>query len=366
MFERYPLSGWGFEAARFLKDHKIFDGEAVKISEAWIQKREAEVKPTLPRLADTAGAAKAGPRLEKGAVQPTFPDAIADAKLSPGDVELRKLLGPEVPFLPLWPKGARADDAHKGPETTPTLPGAGNVLRISNVVEPTMAVLRPKNPDGRAVVVFPGGGYKHLAIQHEGVEIGRWFNGQGITAFVVKYRVPKREGAEVAFQDAQRAVRLVRSRAADFGVDPDWIGVAGLSAGGHLAAQCCHLDKERSYQAVDNHDQASARPNFGLLLYPAYLSGKDGKVAETFAKSQRNLTPPIFMAIAANDNFIDGVLPYTLSLREARVPVALHVYETGGHGKGLKAEGYPFSRWTFAAERWLGDLLTVEEAKKAK
>ena len=190
--------------------------------------------------------------------------------------------------------------------------------------------------------------------------MGRWLNDQGITAFLLKYRVPKRDGVPVALQDAQRALSLVRSRAGEFGVDPNWIGILGFSAGGHLAAACCHSYQDRSYKPVDAHDKASCRPNFALLIYPAYLAGQEGKLAETFAHPRRNLTPPIFVAFAANDRLIEGAFPYVLALREARVPVAFHVYEAGGHGKGLRHEGYPFSRWTFSAKRWLGDLLAVD------
>jgi len=363
-FDRYPLLGWGYESARFLRDHGILDDEAVKAGEAWLQKREVEVKATLTRLADTAGAAKVAPRLAEVLPGKEPADALADASLSPGDAELRKLLGPDAPILPLWPTGARADDPLRlcpdRPETNTTLPGPNSVLRITNVVVPTVAVLRPKNPDGRAVIVCPGGGYKHLAIQHEGVEVGRWLNAQGITAFLLKYRVPKRDGIPVALQDAQRALSLVRSRAGEFGVDPDWIGVLGFSAGGHLAAECCHRYAERSYEPVDAHDKASCRPNFALLIYPAYLAGKDGALFETFGRPQRNLTPPVFVAFAANDTWVEGAFPYVLALREARVPVAFHVYEAGGHGKGVRPEGYPFSRWTLSAERWLGDLRAAD------
>jgi acetyl esterase/lipase len=367
-FDRYPLLGWGYDSARFLRDHKILDEEAVKAGEAWLKNREAEVKANLETLADTAGAAKAKPRVDRASARKQQIDALADDRLSPGDAELRKLLGPDAPIIPLWPTGARADDPLKlspdGPETNTPRSGPSSFLRITNVVQPTLAVMRPKNADGRAVIVCPGGGYKILASEHEGVEVGRWLNDQGITAFVLKYRVPVRDGVPVALQDAQRAVSLVRSRAGEFGVDPDWIGILGFSAGGDLAAQCCHSDKDRSYEPVDTHDRASCRPNFGLLIYPAYLAGPDGKVVDTFAHPQRNLTPPVFVAFAANDHWVEGAFPYVLALREAHVPVAFHVYEAGGHGKGLRQEGYPFSRWTFAAERWLADLLSVDGGKK--
>jgi acetyl esterase/lipase len=369
-FDRYPLSGWGYEAVRFLRDHQVLDDQAATAGEAWLEDREAAVRATQQPLVDTAGAAKAAPRWESAASAISEPaDALATARLGPGDAELRRLLGPDVPLIPLWPAGTRADDPlQPGPdvaETTPTLPGADSVLRITNVTRPTLAVMRPGKPDGRAVIVCPGGAYKHLAIQHEGVEIGRWLNDQGITVFLLKYRVPKREAVPVALQDAQRALSLVRSRAGEFGVDPDWIGIVGFSAGGHLAAACCHGHQDRSYEPLDAHDRASCRPDFALLIYPAYLAGQQGTLPETLAPPQRNRMPPVFVAFAANDGLIEGAFPYVLALREARVPVAFHVYQAGGHGKGLRPEGYPFSRWTFAAERWLADLLTAAGAVPA-
>jgi len=369
-FDRYPLLGWGYEAVRFLQDHQFLDDQAAAVGEPWLRDRDAAVRAAQKPLVDTAGAAKAAPRVETAASSKHEPaDALAAARLGPGDAELQKLLGPDVPLIPLWPSGARADDPlQPGPdaqETNTTLPGADSVLRITNVTRPTLAVMRPKKPDGRAVIVCPGGAYKHLAIQHEGVDIGRWLNDQGITAFLLKYRVPKREAVPVALQDAQRALSLVRSRAGEFGIDPDWLGIVGFSAGGHLAAACCHGYQDRSYEPVDTHDKASCRPNFALLIYPAYLAGQNGKLPETFAPPQRNRMPPVFVAFAASDPLVEGAFPYVLALREARVPVAFHVYEAGGHGKGLRPEGYPFSRWTLAAERWLADLFAAAGAAPA-
>jgi acetyl esterase/lipase len=368
-FDRYPLLGWGYEATRFLKDHDVLDEEAAKAGEAWLKGQESAVKAHLDKLADTAGAAKSAPRADPSATSNAPADALAEADLTAGDAELRKRLGPDAPILPLWPTGTRADDPlasePDGPETNASLPGPGEILRIGKVVRPTLAWMRPARPDGRAVIVCPGGGYRILAAEHEGVDVGRWLNAQAITALVLKYRVPQRDGVSAAFQDAQRAVSLVRSRAAEFGVDPDWIGVLGFSAGGHLAAQCCHDYQKRSYEPVDIHDKASCRPNFGLLVYAGRFVEADGQLLEPFAHPQRNLTPPMFLAFAADDKLIDGACPYVLALREARVPVAFHIYESGGHGKGLRPDGYPFSRWTFAAERWLTDLVPAASHKSA-
>lgn len=359
-FDRYPLLGWGYEAARFLQDHKFLDPNAVRASNAWLGKREAEVKKDPNTRIDAAGAARTAPQLPITSPQLKPADALEDGNLPAGDAELRRLLGPDTAIIPIWPKTPRSDDPNKDnadfKESTPTLPAGEQVLRIADVSQPTLTIMRAEKPDGRAVIVCPGGGYRRLAVQHEGLDAGRWLNEQGITVFVLKYRVPRREGVPVALQDVQRTISLVRSRAAEFGIDGNWIGVMGFSAGGHLAAESCHAYDQRSYAAVDEHDRASCKPSFGLLVYPAYLASKDGGLAEPFSAPRRNLTPPLFIAFAADDKLVEGSLPYVVALQQARVPVALHIYEAGGHGKGLRPAGYPFSRWTFAAERWLTDL----------
>lgn len=361
-FDRYPLLGWGYEAARFLKDHQILDEEAVAKGSEWLTRTENEVKSTLERpVVDTVGAAKTPPQASDLENLKPLTDALPNEKLSPGDLELRKLVGPDAAIIPVWPTLKRADDPlardSKGPEATPTLPSDKEFLRIGNVTEPTLVVMRPKKPDGRAALICPGGAYSRLAIHHEGVDIARWLNQQGITAFILKYRVPKREGQSVALQDAQRSLRLMHSRAAEFGIDPEWIGIVGFSAGGHLAAECCHRYRERSYEPIDTHDRANCRPKFSLLIYPAYLANKDGQLVEPFTQAQRNWTPPTFVAFAVNDSLISGAFPYVLALREARIPVAFHVYESGGHGKAIRTDGYPFNRWALSAERWLSDLM---------
>jgi acetyl esterase/lipase len=355
-FDKYPFMEWGRETVRFLKDHKFLDAQAVKAGNDWLDKKEPAVKAKQKALTDTAGGPKAAPNAPRGKLGP-LADAIAEEHLETGDREIRKLLKSAAPVIPLWPKGNRADDPLKdGADSIATFSGPGSVLRIDRVTRPTLTLMRPEKPDGRAIIICPGGAYQRLAIEHEGIDVGRWLNRQGITVFLLKYRVPKRAGVPVALQDAQRALSLVRSRAGEFGVDPDWIGVAGFSAGGNLAALCCHQYANRSYPTVDAHDKASCRPNFGILVYPAYLANKDGKVVEQLAQPKRNKTPPLFVAFAANDGLIGGAFPYVLALRDAKMPVAFHVYEKGGHGKGIRPDGYPFSQWTEACERWLKDL----------
>jgi acetyl esterase/lipase len=362
-FDRYPLIGWGYEATRFLKDHGVLAAEAATVGEKWLKDREAEVLAKLPTPPDSAGASRKLPRLAAPSSASATDNGLGDRDLTLGDVELKKLAGENSQILGLWPSGTRSDDpqAAAGPaaETLPTKPGdkPGEVLRIADVTRPSLVVMRPEKPDGRAAIVVPGGGFRRLAIQHEGIDAARWLNERGITAFVLKYRVPAREGVPVAVQDTQRAVSLVRSRAAEFGVDPEWIGVVGFSAGGYLAAEACHRLDERSYEPIDGHDKISCRPNFGMLIYPGGLLDDQGQLLPRFGNAQRNRTPPLFVTVAADDKLTEGVLKYVPAVREGRVPVALHVYEKGGHGQGLRATAYPFSRWTFAAERWLGDLM---------
>jgi acetyl esterase/lipase len=280
-------------------------------------------------------------------------------KWSPADKRLASFQKTPVAVIPLWPgDGTRADDPAKN--LVESMPDKNdNILRIQNVTKPTLHLWKPKNQNGRAVIIFPGGGYGILAAQHEGSEIAEWLNKQGITAFLTKYRVPRRKGLPkhtVALQDAQRAIRLVRSRAKEFGISPDKIGVLGFSAGGHLTV---HQADKPSYQASDEIDQVSARPDFAIPIYPAYLSiERNGSELDPMVGplSSRSDYPPIFISIASDDPFTPGALRYLISLQAAKVPYELHIYPRGGHGKGLREVGYPFSQWVLPCERWLKDL----------
>ncbi|NNM28975.1 MAG: alpha/beta hydrolase [Akkermansiaceae bacterium] len=289
--------------------------------------------------------------------------ALPVAAGPPGDEALRKLLGrDDGTVVPLWPgDGVRPDDP--ATDLAETLQKKGDdKLRITGVTKPTLHLWPAPKPDGRAVIIFPGGGYNILAAQHEGTEVAEWLNSQGITAFVAKYRVPRRKGREphaAALQDAQRAIRLVRTRAAEFGIDPGRIGVLGFSAGGNLAALTIHHAGKPAYEAIDAIDQASARPDFAVLIYPAYLAADrdgDGLHPSVAPLPHRSDYPPIFIATAADDRFTTGALRYYLHLNQRKAPGELHVYAKGGHGKGLRKDGYPFSTWALPCARWLADL----------
>jgi acetyl esterase/lipase len=269
--------------------------------------------------------------------------------------------------VPIWPKGAPGETAPAGEEhdtTKPTdaLVAGRRVARIGNVSTPTIAVYpAPKDKDtGTAVVVFPGGGYNILALDLEGVEVCEWLNSIGVTGVLLKYRGPARPGGPrwaAPLQDAQRAVGIIRSRAAELGLRPDRIGVLGFSAGGHLAAAISTNFERRSYPAVDERDAVSCRPDFTLLIYPAYLTLKDAgdKIAPELTIGKD--TPPTFLVQAEDDGVrVETSLFYYAALRKAKVPAEMHLYPVGGHGYGLRRTEKTVSTWPSRAEEWLRSL----------
>jgi len=266
--------------------------------------------------------------------------------------------------LKLWPAQAPGEEDEIGEEHDATKPGdnqvAGRpVIRLGNVTEPSITLYHPAAHlnTGAGVLVCPGGGYNILAWDLEGTEVCEWLNTLGVTGILLKYRVPKRAGLEKhlpAFQDAQRALRLIRHRAAEFGLDPQRLGVLGFSAGGHLAAVLSNQDNPQSYPTVDAIDAVSSRPDFSILIYPAYLTLKEQKdrIAPELPISAG--TPPTFVSISADDPVrVEGPLSYTLELKKVGVPVELHVYPSGGHGYGLRRTANPVTAWPDRAEDWL-------------
>jgi len=206
------------------------------------------------------------------------------------------------------------------------------------------------------VLICPGGGYNILAMDLEGEEVAAWLNSIGVTGIVLKYRVPRRKDqpAHVApLMDAQRAVGIVRSRAKEWGIKADHIGILGFSAGGHLAAATSTNFDKRHYEPIDDIDKISSRPDFTVLVYPAYLTekGKDQLAPEIRVTKQ---TPPTFFAHAGDDGISpeNSIMMY-LALKRAGVPAELHVYVNGGHGFGLRAAASPAVTWPARCEEWL-------------
>jgi len=268
------------------------------------------------------------------------------------------------PAIALWPKGAPGEKGNIGEEKDTSgangaLVAGRSVIRLGNVSVPTMTVYRaPKAKDtGAAVVVFPGGGYSILALDLEGTEICEWLNSIGVTAILVKYRVPARAGRPrwaAPLEDAQRALGMVRKRAGELGIDATRIGVLGFSAGGHLAAVASTNFESRSHEAVDAADTGSCRPDFCVLIYPAYLTVKEeGDRVAPELKITKD-TPKTFLVQAEDDGVrVETSLFYYAALRKAGVPAEMHLYPVGGHGYGLRPAGKLVTTWPARAEEWM-------------
>jgi acetyl esterase/lipase len=284
--------------------------------------------------------------------------------------------------VPIWPGAAPDAKPVPGPEgvRTSTEPIGGKlVLVVSNVSQPTLTVYSPTVTNtGVAMVVFPGGGYQVLAMDLEGTEICDWLVSKGITAVLLKYRVPvKREGpygeSTPALQDAQRTLSLVRYHADEWHIDPHKIGVIGFSAGGHMVAATSTRYPRRSYRAVDAADQVSCRPDFAIAVFPGHLTHGSPRDPATWKgpgdlKLNPNVpvtsnTPPTFLLQAQNDPVDDvrNSMAYSIALRNARVPVELHLYAEGGHAFGLRRTKYPITEWPALAEKWLGTIGMISE-----
>lgn len=276
---------------------------------------------------------------------------------------------------PLWP-GRIPGSSGSTPAYDPTMNGPADErqLWVRGVAVPELHVYRPARPDGSALMSIPGGGYGFLSVQNEGMDVAQRFNAMGTTVFVLAYRLPGEGWADrhlVPLQDAQRAMRIIRARAADFEIDPEKLGVIGFSAGGHLAADLAVAHDERVYSPVDGADRLSARPSFAGLVYPVTslegfrtadgLFGKDPDPALVRARSPvrhvKKDMPPVFLVHAVDDPLVP--LEHTTSMieacRAAKVPVEAHVFSEGGHGFGVirLPDGAPGLLWPDAFGRWM-------------
>ena len=260
----------------------------------------------------------------------------------------------------LWPNGA---------------PGAKGT---ADGDKPSLTIYLPEKEKatGAAVVIFPGGGYGHLAMDHEGHQIAQWLNSIGVAGFIVKYR-HRNSGAgyghPAPIQDAQRAIRMVRSRAKEWGVDPGRIGIIGFSAGGHLASTAGTHFNTRYSEPVDEIDQSSCRPDFMILMYPVIsftewythkgsmvnLLGKnpDKDLIESFSNEKQvtSETPPTFLVHADDDKVVpaENSVAFYLALRKAGVPAEMHIYEKGGHGFGPGIGKGACSSWMARCADWM-------------
>jgi len=277
---------------------------------------------------------------------------------------------PEV--VDLWAGAPPAAGKGKGGDEV-VLQDGSHDGSVTNVMRPRMRVFRAPKPNGTGVIVVAGGGYRRINIRNTSEAMARWLNIMGVTAFVLYYRMPVDGWApEAPLQDMQRAVRLVRARAAEFAVDPAKIGAVGASAGGHLVGMEASRADEAFYAPVDEADKVSARPDFCGLIYPVItlkppfdntqtrrmMAGENPTAAQSAAMSVEThvdgKTPPTFLAQCTDDaiSAIDNSLIMYQALRAAKAPVELHVFEQGGHSFNMGVPGGPTSAWPGLFAAW--------------
>jgi acetyl esterase/lipase len=254
----------------------------------------------------------------------------------------------EVPVVHLWDNGAPGSEALKD---APEMAVKWGVAHINN---PSVAVFLPPagKATGAAVVIIPGGGHRFLNIGSEGYALGRWLASKGVAGFVVKYRLAKDQTVEHSpyridveeMQDARRALRLVRSRAAEWGVDPARVGVLGFSAGGHLAAHLSMEYDEGNAASADPVERASSKPAFQALVYP----GEPEEILPT------KDSPPAFLVAGIEDDLADGLIRSSLLFKKAGVPVELHVYTGVGHAFNFRTDDTrPVGSWGDRFYDWI-------------
>ena len=256
-------------------------------------------------------------------------------------------------IVKVWPDGQMPGKGAKEPESE--VPRDDGFHRITNVSTPTLTFFAASRKDGSpapAVIVCPGGGYNYVVVDKEGSEIAEWLNDAGISALVLKYRTPNnREGA---LQDLQRSLSLTRAKAPEWGIDPERVGVMGFSAGGNVAAKASTRFDQREYPAVDAIDQESCRPDFAMLVYPAYLDDKKGNVSEDLNLAAK--IPPTLIIHSEDDKpHVPGSKIYHAALDHAGIEHLFKLYPTGGHGYGLHCER-DARAWPKDALSWLHEI----------
>ena len=273
--------------------------------------------------------------------------------------------------IPLWPEGAVPDEPDNIEQRKkPTTVDSVGKMRIAYVDRPTLTVYKaPKQKaNGTGVIICPGGGYNILAWTHEGVEIAQWLNSLGVTAFILKYRVPRRDPDQpyaLPLQDAQRAIRIVRSNAKKWNVDSKRIGLLGFSAGGHLTVMSGSHYEKKTYSKIDERDDFDARPDFLIPIYPAYLGDKVKKDQLSDLVVINKKTPPTFIAITHDDGdrAYYSALLYA-ALKKNNVVGEIHIYSKGGHGYGLRKSNNPVHTWPDRCRDWLKSMGYLDKKSK--
>ncbi len=277
--------------------------------------------------------------------------------------------------LKVWPNGAPNDNGMKEPEEK------FEGVRVRNVSEAEMYVYLPEKGKntGAAVVICPGGGYMIEAMDHEGYEMAKWLQSKGIAGIVLKYRLPYGHH-EIPSGDARQTMRIVRKNAKEWGIDPAKLGIAGSSAGGHLASTVGTRFDFGDKQSTDAIEQMSCRPDFMLLLYPVISfneavghmgsrknligEGNDWKLAKQYS-NELNVTketPPTFFVLADDDKSVipQNSIDFYLALKQNEVPAEMHIFQEGGHGFGMTKKNLPVDLWPDLFYNWLKAMKIIQ------
>jgi len=273
------------------------------------------------------------------------------------------LFAAEAPIL-LWPGGAPGSEGKTEPEKVTT--SSGGERTVTGVNAPSITPFLPAKDkaSGAAVLVIPGGGHSKLCVDHEGDNVARWLSDHGVAAFVLRYRLARESGSTYTIEghavpDTQRAIRLIRSRAAEWGIDPQRVGAIGFSAGGELVAQACMRPGDGKTDAADPIEHEKARPSFQGLIYP----GRSGDILPTPD------APPAFLACGEKDrqDIAEGLAEVYLRFKRAGASAEFHVYAGVGHGFGYRATTKgPVAGWPDRFQEWLGErgFLSGPQARK--
>lgn len=266
--------------------------------------------------------------------------------------------------IQLWPHDVPGEPTAKAP---PKISDnrIGNTTRINKVTDPALVVYEanPATKNGAAIIISPGGGYSILAIDKEGYEIAEWLSDLGYTAFVLQYRVPKNQ--EGALQDVLRAIRYVRGTQDRWDIKTTKIGVLGFSAGGSLSARASCRFTETLYNPVDQFDNLSARPDFCVLIYPAYLDRGPNHTL-TPELQVDSTTPPMFIFVAADDKYAPSSLVLSSALQLKKVPFELHILPKGGHGFGMRKGNHAAETWPKLCEEWMKLTVLNQESRTSE
>jgi acetyl esterase/lipase len=286
----------------------------------------------------------------------------------------------EHKVIDIWPGKVPGDVGIIGEEKFIELKVAGKTYEVggkptkwlTNVTKPTLTLYPAPNEKntGVAMLICPGGGYHNLGWDVEGEEVAAWLNSIGMTGIIVKYRCPRRPGDVKGepplgpLMDAQRAISIVRSKAAEWNIDPKKIGIVGFSAGGHLAGATATNFEKRAYDAIDDTDKISCRPDFAVMLYSGYFKVKDkDQLSPTIALAAH--APPMFLVHNSDDTIsdVDNTVTMYLAMKRIGVSAEMHIYGTGGHGFAVRKVGLPCETWTDRCTDWLTNQGFIKSAK---